>query len=177
MKDWFFDRIGELAISCGRDLSRQINADQVADWAEEFGKPSDLELTNAAFKILRSARGFAGAWPTYREMRQAFAEARDQRAKAEEARAREERDAAVIQPGRLAAAVLFVSQNQGVLAPQDVELAVAAILSPGVCDEDLERFLRGRRALSMPAGPAREHSDRELKLAAAGATSGDEFSR
>ena len=173
MKEWFFDRIGELATSCGRDLGHKINADQVADWAEEFGKPSDLELTNAAFRILRGAHGFKGAWPTYQEMRQAFSQARDNQRKADEARATVERDAAVIQPGRLAAAVLYVTKNQALLDAEALERGVGAILSPAVTDEDVERFLRGRRPLSMPGGPAPEHDDRELKVAAAAAASED----
>lgn len=167
MKDFFLDEVGKLAISCGRDLTRKTNAEQIADWAEEFGKTASLELTREAFRVLRTDHFYAGHWPSYQDMKRAFARAYSNLREQEESEAKRERERAAIQPGRLTAAVLFVSQNREALTETEITKEVEKILSPETTDAEVVRRLRERKLFAMKQSPQPAHDEREIKVAAA----------
>jgi hypothetical protein len=155
MKDWFFDEIGQLATLCGRDLTKRINAEQVAAWADEFGKPADREVTREAFRILRGDRGFAGSWPTYQEIKAAFSRAYGEMRERARLSEKSERDASKIPNGRFALVFDFAKRARGLDATTR-ELGAAMILSPELSDEEAAAVVAGVPGCEETASSNRE---------------------
>lgn len=142
MKETFAKELVALAKTCNVTLSRR--GEQVIEWTDEFGK-DPCEIIRSAFAKLRQAGGFGHSWPTYQEIKRAFAKARADASSEAEQELQKQRIACPVPPNRFAVCMLYGRLTRSHFTMAEVEEGMRTILNVDSTDEAVEALIEAAR--------------------------------